>query len=63
MINSSGEKKLIDPYFNTSDSITNVIVESNIAGVTYLHFGTSLDLDLYNLLLKKQDTKITDQSY
>lgn len=53
MINSSGEKKLIDPYFNTSDSITNVIVESNIAGVTYLHFGTSLDLDLYNLLLKK----------
>lgn len=54
------KKNLIAPYFNTSDSITNVIVKSNIAGVTYLHFGTSLDLDLYDLLLKKQDTKITD---
>lgn len=59
MINSS-EKNLIDPYSNTSYSIPNVIVKRNIAGVTYLHFGTSLDLDLYNILLKKQDTKITD---
>lgn len=60
MINSNEKKKLIAPYFSTSDSITNVIVKSNIAGVTYLHFGTLLDLDLYDLLLKKQDTKITD---
>lgn len=37
-----------------------LIVKSNIDDITYLDFCASFDLDLYNFLLQKQDTKITD---